>query len=101
MSEYDNTNSGVLFTNDKKETSKHPDLRGSINVDGVEYWMSGWFSYKKSNGEKYIQIKLNPKDSNYSKQTNSRNEPDDPFGGMGTSSTNNASLDIQDDDIPF
>ena len=39
---YDNTNSGMLARNDKKETEKHPDFKGSINVDGVEYWLSAW-----------------------------------------------------------
>ena len=40
--EYDNTNRGALWGNDRKETDKHPDFRGSINVDGKEYWLSGW-----------------------------------------------------------
>jgi hypothetical protein len=39
---YDNTNSGMLARNDKKETEKHPDFKGSINVDGVDYWLSAW-----------------------------------------------------------
>ena len=42
MSEYDNTNRGQIWKNDKKETEKHPDFKGSINVEGVEYWVSGW-----------------------------------------------------------
>lgn len=40
--EYDNTNRGQLWKNDKKETDKHPDFTGSLNVDGVEFWVSGW-----------------------------------------------------------
>ena len=42
MPEYDNTNRGSVWKNDKKLTDKHPDLTGSLNVDGVEYWVSGW-----------------------------------------------------------
>jgi hypothetical protein len=40
--QYDNTNRGVFFKNDRKETDKHPDWTGTLNVDGVEYWLSGW-----------------------------------------------------------
>jgi|DEB0MinimDraft_3_1074331.scaffolds.fasta_scaffold457691_1 hypothetical protein len=39
---YDNTNRMVIWENDKKETPQHPDFKGSINVEGVDYWVSGW-----------------------------------------------------------
>ena len=39
---YDNTNRGQIWKNDKKETENHPDFKGSINIDGKEYWLSGW-----------------------------------------------------------
>ena len=42
MTEYDNTNTGVLFMNDQKKTDKHPSRKGSINIEGKEYWLSGW-----------------------------------------------------------
>ena len=42
MSDYDNTNRGQIWPNDRKETDKHPDFSGSINVEGVEYWVSAW-----------------------------------------------------------
>jgi len=42
MSDYDNTNRGSIWGNDKKETDRHPDFTGSLNVDGVEYWVSAW-----------------------------------------------------------
>lgn len=40
--QYDNTNKGVLFVNDKMLSDKHPSRKGSINIEGVEYWLSGW-----------------------------------------------------------
>jgi len=42
MSNYDNTNKGAMWGNREKKTDNHPDYKGSINVDGVEYWLSGW-----------------------------------------------------------
>ena len=38
--QYDN--SGSLWKNDRKERDSHPDLKGSITVDGSEYWISAW-----------------------------------------------------------
>lgn len=42
MSEYDQTNRGSIWKNEKKEKDTHPDFTGSLNVDGVEYWVSAW-----------------------------------------------------------
>lgn len=42
MSEFDNTNRGSIWKNDKKEKPSHPDFTGSLNVDGREYWVSAW-----------------------------------------------------------
>lgn len=39
---YDNTNRGQIWRNDKKEKDTQPDFTGGINVEGVEYWLSGW-----------------------------------------------------------
>ena len=42
MSNYDNTNRGQIWKNEKKTTDTHPDFTGSANVDGVEMWVSAW-----------------------------------------------------------
>ena len=41
---YDNNRTGALFKNDKKESEKHPDYKGSCEIDGVEYWVSYWLN---------------------------------------------------------
>lgn len=43
---YDNSNSGFIGKNTRKETDKHPDLSGSCEVGGVQYWISGWRNAK-------------------------------------------------------
>lgn len=61
MSNYDNTNSGALFKNDKKASDNHPDYKGSINVDGVEYWLSSWIKTSKT-GTKFMSLSVSAKE---------------------------------------
>ena len=61
MAEYDNTNTGALFVNSKKESDKHPDRNGSLNVDGVDYWISGWLK-KDKNGGTFLSLAVKPKE---------------------------------------
>ena len=60
MAEFDNTNRGSLFKNDKKTEEKHPDMSGSINIDGTEYWISGWKKQSKA-GTGFISLSVRPK----------------------------------------
>ena len=58
---YDNNLTGALFKNDKKETEKHPDYKGSCEINGTEYWVSSWLNESK-NGRKYLSLKFNAKE---------------------------------------
>ena len=42
MNQYSNENRGQIWKNDRKEKDTHPDFTGSLNVEGVEYWVSAW-----------------------------------------------------------
>jgi len=39
---YDDTNRGAIWRNERKESDRHPDFNGNLNVEGVEYWVSAW-----------------------------------------------------------
>jgi len=60
MTEFSNVNRGSLFKNEKKEEEKHPDMTGSINIDGNEYWISGWKKTSKA-GSGFISLSVRPK----------------------------------------
>ena len=66
MAEYDNTNSGALFENEKRTTEKHPHLRGSCTIktpDGevLEFWVSAWQRTSKK-GDDFFSLSFQLKD---------------------------------------
>jgi len=62
MSGYDNTNKGILGRNDRKTQDNHPDFSGSINIEGREYWLSGWIKERKDGSGKFFSLTAKPKD---------------------------------------
>lgn len=63
---YDNTNTGMMYRNEKKESASHPEFTGFINIEGVEYWLSGWVKEGKSGGKmagkKFFSLAFKSKD---------------------------------------
>ena len=84
---YDNTNSGMMARNERRDTDKHPEFTGSINVEGTDFWLSAWVNEGKAGGKmegkKYFSIKLTRKE-----------------GGSSTSRPASDSSFVSDD-IPF
>jgi hypothetical protein len=77
MTEYSNENRGSLFKNDKKTEEKHPDMSGSINIDGTEYWISGWKKQSKA-GTGFISLSVRPKEQvRQSSQPTSKSKKDE------------------------
>jgi len=60
--EFDNTNRGALFVNDKKAKESQPDYKGSVDVGGTEYWLSGWKKVGKS-GVKFLSLSVEKKEA--------------------------------------
>jgi len=90
-------NSGSFFINDRKEKDSHPDFKGSIQVDGSDYWLSIW----TKNGAKgeFWSVSVSPKEA---KPGNNQARPIT----QGTSSLSKKSApvsnaDALDDDLPF
>lgn len=53
--EYDNTDRGVLFPNDKDGNESRPDYTGKINVGGVDKRLAAWVSNNDRVGD-YLRI---------------------------------------------
>src|SRR5262249_20600439 len=60
--EFDNKEKGNLWPDDrKKEKSKAPDRTGTLNVGGVEFWISGWLR-KTEDGRQYLSLAVQKKE---------------------------------------
>ncbi len=60
---YDKTNSGTIAKNTRKTQDNHPDITGSINVDGKDWWINGWQKTNKSDGSTFYSLSVKPKEA--------------------------------------
>lgn len=49
MTDFDNNMRFALFINDKEDNPCRPDRTGSMEINGVEYKLSGWLKKDKNN----------------------------------------------------
>ena len=90
--EFDNTNRGSLFKNDKKEQDSHADYNGSINIEGTEFWINAWVKESKKDGKKFFSLSVKPKANQNA--TRGKSAPAKPkYEGR--------KKDDEGDDIPF
>jgi uncharacterized protein (DUF736 family) len=61
MSNHQTENRGAIFRNEKKQTESHPDYTGSINVNGVDMWVSGWLKTSEKTGKKFMSLSVKDK----------------------------------------
>ena len=96
MADFDSTNRGSIWRNEKKTTDNHPDFTGSLNVNGVEYWVSAW---KRKEGAAAkapaLSFSIKPKDEQPQQSRQQSRRPDPISTGRPRQS------DMNDDDIPF
>jgi uncharacterized protein (DUF736 family) len=86
MAEYDNTNSFVLFPNDKGDNDKRPDFTGTVTLEGgKEMSLSAW-NKTSARGVSYMQGRLS--------------EPQKPSNNNGSNAPRETVSKVADD-IPF
>jgi hypothetical protein len=85
---YDNDMRGTLGRNKRKEKDSHPDYSGSCEIDGQQYWISGWVKENGSTGEKFFSLSFKEKDARSN-------------GPASTGMSGKPGFDGIDDDIPF
>jgi hypothetical protein len=56
-------NSGSLWPNKRKAQPNHPDLTGTIDVDGVQFWINAWSKTAPTSGQEWLSISIKPKDT--------------------------------------
>lgn len=109
MTEFDRTNRGAIWKNDDKREENHPDFKGSLNVDGVEYWVSAW-KRKEGASAKAPALSFSVKPKEEQPQT-SRQAPQRSISQRAQSTVRRPdpistglqkrSIIPDDDDIPF
>ena len=92
MTGYDNTNRGSIWKNEKKRPDKQDaDFTGSLNVNGVEYWVNAWKRKEgASDNAPALSFSVRPKDGQGQQSAPKRPDP--------ISTGRNADMD---DSIPF
>jgi uncharacterized protein (DUF736 family) len=84
---------GSLFRNDRKERDTHPDYKGSALINGVDHWLDAWINEDR-NGNKYMSLKLKPKEARQSYSGSYNGDP-------ATNRSGSVSQADLDDEIPF
>ena len=84
--QYDNSNRGAIFKNEDKQQDNHPDYKGSLNVNGLDLWVSGWLKTSEKTGKKFMSLSVKPKDAAPVKQA---------------SKPKSSGFDDMNDDVPF
>lgn len=75
--QYDNDRRGVLFPNDRKESDRHPDYKGSCEIDGVHFWMDAWMKTGRD-GKEFFSVSLKEKDTRQTHATRNQASPAQP-----------------------
>jgi len=91
------TNRGAIWKNERKDSPNHPDFRGSLNVNGQEFWVSAWKRDPNGNPKApALKFSIQPKDSPQHSQA-----AQSSYGGKGSGAAPASQKEDFDDEIPF
>ena len=94
---YDNTNRGSVWKNKRKEKDTHPDFTGSLNVDGVEFWVNAWRRKDDASPDSpALTFTVRPKEARQERQASPPAMP----APVARKSSAEIGRDL-DDDLPF
>lgn len=97
--EYDDTNTGTFGRNERKNSDRHPDVRGSLHIECPEcrekfdMWLSAWKKERRSDGEPFYSVALQVKEDRQDDRgggrrddrQDTRRRDDDGLGGRSAS----------------
>lgn len=58
---FDRTDTFTLSKNERRDKPSHPEYTGTLNINGVEYWLSAWV--KEGSGRKFFSGQVRLKDA--------------------------------------
>lgn len=104
MTEYDQTNRGSIWRNEKKEKDTHPDFTGSLNVNGQEFWVNAWKRKDGANPKApALSFSIKPKEEQQSISQRAMPKAPNSYAaatGRDPISTGHLDRDLNDD-VPF
>jgi uncharacterized protein (DUF736 family) len=55
---YSKENSGALFKNDRKQSTKHPDYTGKLDVNGQSFRIAGWMKVSQTTQKPFMSLSI-------------------------------------------
>jgi len=92
---YDNNMTGVIYQNQNRKTDNHPHMQGQCEIDGVEYWISGWSKTSAKVEGKFLSLSFKRKEEKVQQADQGASEPElnDPLPSVLGG--------VLDEDVPF
>ena len=92
---------GSLSRNQKRETDRHPEFKGSCMVAGREYWLAAWVR-EGDDGSKYFSLSFKEKEPKPAPGSQASPELKTKYAGNGNAQRGGYTPRQQlDDKIPF
>lgn len=98
---YDNNMRGIISKNERKEKDSHPDIKGSCEINGTEYWISGWIKVRNDGEGRFYSLSFEPKQKQPPKPAPTRQAPPNRTADRSMPHKQGSGFDDMDSDVPF